>query len=144
MPRRAFQWRFKIAVSDSRGGMMQVLLGDYVCLGGPESRNRTRKGSMVAEIAEKYYAPAHSKERRVTFEIAVSDSRGGMMPALVGDYGCSSGPESRRRTRKGSVVAEIVEKYCVCRCRHIAEDGLAHISAISVPFRARIRDSGPT
>ena len=65
---------------------MPALVGDYGCSSGPESRNRTRKGSMVAEIVEKYYAPAHSKERRDTFEIAISESCGGMMSAFASDY----------------------------------------------------------
>ena len=51
-------------------------------------------------------------ERRVTFEIAVSYSRGGMFSAFVGDFRCRIGPENRNGARKGSAVAEKTEKYC--------------------------------
>ena len=52
------QWRFKIAVFDSRGRMFSAFVGAQLCRIGPENRNGTRKGSVVVEKTEKHCAHA--------------------------------------------------------------------------------------
>ena len=54
MERRA---AFKIAVSDSSGGMFSAFVGDFWCRIGPGNRNGARMQSVVAEIIAKQHVP---------------------------------------------------------------------------------------
>jgi hypothetical protein len=96
-------------------GMVLAVKFVYACWIGPQTRNRARKGSVVAEIFEKHSGLTglvHGEERQLTLKIAVPDSHRGILSTPACIYVCWVGPETWTGARMRSAAAKKTVKHC--------------------------------